>query len=196
MILKQNILEKGADERRKVYSIFADRDIAMVHLVLCTGLRAGALREINIEDLDFDNRRIRVIEKENFIKDIYIDDETIKVLQKWLKTREEYLNKREKESDALFISNVCKRISPRTFGNIIKEYSYNINKNITPHKLRSTFAMNVYDTTKDIYITSNLLGHKNVETTKRYTTVTEKRKQEAIDKLAKMYSEHQSDIYK
>ena len=195
--LKQNIINGVGNERAKArYAPWVDRDIAMVHLVLCTGLRAGAMREINMEDLDFENKRIRVVEKENFVKDIYIDDETIRVLSKWIVQREKYLLKKDKEVDALFIANTCKRISSTTFNDIIKKYSYNINKKITPHKLRSTFAMNVYGATGDIYITSNLLGHKNVETTKRYTTITEKRKHDAIDKLAKMYSEHQSDMYK
>ena len=71
---------------------------------------------------------------------------------------------------ALFISLQNRRISVRAVENLVKKYSKPISplKNISPHKLRSTYGTNLYRATKDIYIVADVLGHKDVNTTKKH----------------------------
>ena len=81
-----------------------------------------------------------------------------------------------KEEKALFLSLQNKRIAVRTVQNLVKKYAKIISplKKITPHKLRSTFGTELYRNTGDIYIVANVLGHKDVNTTKKhYAAVSE-----------------------
>lgn len=184
--LESNIINGiGSDRAKSRQEKWKERDLALVHLVLCTGLRVSALTEINISDVDLNNAVIRVTEKENFTRDVYLDKHTVQLLKKWITKRKELLD--DKESDALFISRERTRISTKATNEMIKKYAQTIGKHITTHKLRSTFAMNVYEATGDIYVTSNLLGHNSVETTKIYTTVTEQKKRAVADVLSNLY---------
>ena len=175
----------GSDLAKARQQQWKERDLAMVHLVLCTGLRVSALTEINVSDVNLENAVIRVVEKENFTRDIYLDQYTVQLIKKWLDKRNVLLN--GKTCDALFISNGRNRISTKATNEMIKKYAKTIDKHITTHKLRSTFAMNVYEATNDIYTTSELLGHKSVETTKVYTTVTEQKKRAVANILSELY---------
>ena len=72
--------------------------------------------------------------------------------------------------NALFLSSQRKRISVRTVEDLVKKYSTQVtpNKHITPHKLRSTYGTNLYKETGDIYLVADVLGHKDVNTTKKH----------------------------
>ena len=78
-----------------------------------------------------------------------------------------------------------KRLDASSVNDMIKKYTYNIDKKITAHKLRSTFATNIYEATGDIYVTSKLLGHANIETTKRYAALNKEKERNAMDKISK-----------
>ena len=163
-----------------------ERDYAIIMLALCTGLRVAALTEINISDIDFHAHTIRVTEKENITKDVYISNEVIEALQTWIdKRRQMFIEKGCDDNDALFISFRMNRLDAKSVNKMIKTYTYNIDKKITAHKLRSTFATNIYEATGDIYVTSKLLGHANIETTKRYAALSKEKEQNAIDKISK-----------
>lgn len=185
--IKKNMEEGfGSKRERAAQQKWIERDTAIMALALGTGLRVAALTEININDINFEEHTIRVTEKENITKDIYISDDVEKALKVWLNKRKQMLSKREDNSNgALFISFKMNRLNPDGVNDVIKKYTYNIDKKITAHKLRSTFGMNVYEATGDIFITSELLGHSNIETTKRYATVTEEKKRNAVDKISK-----------
>jgi len=75
-----------------------------------------------------------------------------------------------KEERALFISSQRKRMSVRSMEYLVKKYAKIATplKKITPHKLRSTYGTNLYRETKDIYIVAEVLGHKDVNTTKKH----------------------------
>ena len=86
-----------------------------------------------------------------------------------------YMDKRkgiipvEGHEDALFLSMQNKRISVRAVENLVKKYASNVSlKKITPHKLRSTFGTNLYQETGDIYLVADVLGHKDVNTTRKH----------------------------
>lgn len=184
-IVKENIKNGvGNEDAKSKQKEWFERDYAIIYLALCTGLRVSALTEINIDDIDFSNHTIRVTEKENFTKDIYINDKVEEALHVWIEKRKILMNGYD-DDNALFISHLRKRISTKSVNALVKKYTYNIDKKITAHKLRSTFAMNVYEATGDIYITSSLLGHANVETTKKYAAVTDKKRKQAIENMMK-----------
>ena len=80
---------------------------------------------------------------------------------------------------AFFIGNQKPRMSPKSIRTIVRQYTFNIDKHITPHKLRSTCATNLYDKTDDIYLVQHVLGHSSTNVTKRYTNVSENKKETA-----------------
>lgn len=185
--LKNNIKNGVGNNRAKAKQAhWYERDMAIMHLLLHTGLRVSALTEINLEDIDLSSNIIRVTEKENFTRDIFIDEITTSYLNEWLNKRKELMSGWD-NCEALFISNGRTRISSLTVNDLVKKYTYNIDKKITPHKLRATFATTVYNTTKDIYITSNLIGHASIETTKRYAAIADEQRRAAVNLIADIY---------
>ena len=91
-----------------------------------------------------------------------------------------------KNEPALFLSLQKRRITTRAVENIVKKYSLVATplKHITPHKLRSTFGTQLYRNTGDIYVVADVLGHKDVNTTKRhYAAITEDIRRSASTKV-------------
>lgn len=162
------------------------RDFLLFRIPIITGIRVTALDEINVEDIDFSNKTIKVTEKGNVTKDIYFDDKTDEYLRLWLRKREYLLD--GIECGALFISNQKKRMTTRSIGRIVQKYTEGIvDKHITPHKLRSTCGTNLYQQTKDIYLTSAVLGHKNVAVTRKYAAIFNEDRKNAATIIANLY---------
>lgn len=186
-IIKNNIKNGVGNSRAKAkQEHWYERDMCLIHILLHTGLRVTALTEIDVDDIDFENNIIRVTEKENFTRDIDINLDTVKYLKAWLEKRKELLEGWP-DVNALFISNNRTRINPNTVNKMVKKYCYNIDKKITPHKFRSTFATTVYSATQDIYITSDLIGHANIETTKKYAAINKEKRKAVINLLSDIY---------
>lgn len=154
------------------------RDYAMMTLALTLGLRVTSLTEINIEDIDFENNILKIIEKGDKTRSLIFSDNVKDALLDWIDKRADIL--RDIECDALFISNRKSRMTTRAVEKLVKKYSEGIDKHITPHKLRSTCGTNIYDATGDIYLTADVLGHRNIANTRRYAKVTGERKQKAL----------------
>ena len=76
----------------------------------------------------------------------------------------------EGHEEALFLSSQMKRMSVRTVENMVKKYTQTVttSKNITPHKLRSTYGTALYQETGDIYLVADVLGHSDVNTTRKH----------------------------
>lgn len=183
-IIKNNILSGcGNDLAKKRQKEWRNRDYAIIMVGLSLGLRVTSLSEINVDDIDFDNMEIKVAEKGNKTRYIPFGEKLKDVIERWLEDREVKMLRSGKNSDALFISKQMKRITPRAIGCIVKKYTYNIDKHISPHKLRSTCAINVYNTTGDLYLASYMLGHSNTETTKRYIKMSEEKKKQAANAM-------------
>ena len=108
----------------------------------------------------------------------------IEIIKIWLCDREKLL--KNDNCEALFISAKQQRIGVNTIRDMLKKYTYNIDKKITPHKLRSTAATNLYDATGDIYLVADVLGHHNIQNTKRYAKVSNSKKEFAADTLSKL----------
>ena len=174
----------GSQKAKSTQKKWQNRDIALITLGLSTGLRIGAIVGIDINDIDFKNKCINVIEKGDINKKIYIGTNTIKVLKEWIKDRKQFVDDSE---PALFICQGNRRISVRSVEKKFKAISEQTGKRLTPHKMRATCATRLYEQTGDIYLVQQQLGHKSIENTKRYAKVSEERKRTAANILDTLY---------
>ncbi len=159
-----------------------NRDLALISLGLTTGLRVSALVQINIQDIDFDNNVIRVIEKRGKTCNALFGNNVKEYLVAWLEDRKKYFP--AVNTDALFISNYNDRMTRYGVGTILKKYSEGItNKNVTPHVMRHSCATNLYEKTGDIYLCATVLNHQNVATTQRYAEISQAKKKSAANIL-------------
>ena len=169
----------GLTERQKKYHEKNKvRDLALLSLMLSTGMRVSECVGIDIRDVDFDNMRIKIVRKGGKEAYVYFSDEASEALLEYLDERKKLIPEKGHE-DALFLSGQLKRISVRSVENIVKKYSLTSVplKHITPHKLRSTFGTELYRATDDIYLVADVLGHSDVNTTrKHYADMDEDRK--------------------
>ncbi len=145
------------------------RDLALLTLLLGTGIRVSECVGLNIYDVDFDNMGIKVRRKGGYEDIVYFGEEVEKALSDYLDQREHIIPVSGHE-DALFLSMQNKRINVRSVENLVKKYSSLVTslKKITPHKLRSTYGTNLYQETGDIYLVADVLGHKDVNTTRKH----------------------------
>ena len=165
---------------------FVNRDLAIVTLGIGTGMRVGALTQIDVEDIDFKNNTIHVIEKGEKERYLSFGTNTRNILSAWLLDRSTYFN--EVETHALFISQWRQRLTVEGVKKLIKKYADGINgKHITPHKMRSSAATNMVKAGVDIQTIANILGHQSVTTTQRYAAVLEENKQQATNVLDEMF---------
>ena len=159
-------------------SNYPKRDLCIFMLGCRTGLRQSAITEIDISDIDFEDMKIQVVEKGNVYKDVLIDPDTVNLIRECIMERGDIPGE-----DALFVrfcKNGCKkRITAWDMKNLLDTYAIDINKRITPHKMRSTCATNLYIQTGDIYAVADRLGHANLENTKRYTDTVDKGRESA-----------------
>ena len=183
-IVKNNIMTNcGKDLTRKTMTDWAKRDYAIFMIGLSLGLRVTSLIEIDINDIDFDKKEIKVVEKGNKTRSIMFGSNIESVLKEWIQARTYIVKKSGIDIDALFISNRVSRMSVGGVEKMVSKYTYNINKRITPHKLRSTCATTLYNASGDIYLTADRLGHRNVATTRKYAKISEERKKKAADAM-------------
>lgn len=180
--LKINIINGvGSQKSMAEHAKWINRDLAIVTLGCSTGLRVSSISEINISDINFEKGSIVVREKGNKERNIYIGQNTIGIIQKWIEDRNRmYPNI---ETDALFVSRLQRRISQKQIHKLICMYSKSIGKHITPHKMRSSCATNLYEKTGDIYLVANVLGHKNIANTRRYARISEEKRRAAVEIL-------------
>ena len=162
------------------------RDKTIVSLALSTGMRVGAIINLNIDDINFDENFIRVIEKGNKSRSIPIGENTAQLLQDWIAVRN--MTFTNIDTNALFISRKNVRITSEAVGDMIKRYASDagINKHITPHKCRSSAATNLAAAGVDIQTIGHMLGHRSTNTTLRYISVLDEKKKEATGILDKL----------
>ncbi len=151
------------------------RDVAILVLFLGTGIRISELVGLNNEDIDFSTNSFRVTRKGGNQTILYFSEEVSQALQKYLAEKAENPDIPHDEH-ALFLSLKTQRISIRAVENLVKKYSRIVTplKKISPHKLRSTYGTQLYRETHDIYVVADVLGHKDVNTTrKHYAAISE-----------------------
>lgn len=146
-----------------------NRDLALLTLMLGTGIRVSECVGLDINDVDFDNERIKVVRKGGYEDFVYFGDEVHEVLANYMEQRKNMVTA-DGHENALFISSKKTRLCVRSVELLVKKYAQTVTtvKHITPHKLRSTFGTNLYQESKDIYLVADVLGHKDVNTTRRH----------------------------
>ena len=163
------------------------RDLAILTLFLGTGIRVSELVGINISDIDFKINGFKITRKGGNQVILYFSNEVKDTLIEYLKDRNK-IRTISGHEDALFISLQRKRISVRTVENLVKKYTRIVTnlKNISPHKLRSTYGTNLYRETGDIYLVADVLGHKDVNTTKKHYAAIDDEKRRMAAKVVKL----------
>ncbi len=157
------------------------RDVAMLSLLLGTGMRISECVGIDLGDLDIEETAVSIHRKGGKEETVYFSDEVAKALRPYLEARAQMIPESGSEK-ALFLSLQNRRMSVRSAENMVKKYASIVTplKHITPHKLRSTYGTHLYQETGDIYLVADVLGHSDVNTTKKhYAAIDETRRREA-----------------
>ncbi len=161
------------------------RDCAILTLFLGTGIRISELVGLNNESIDFSNNSFIVTRKGGNQAILYFSEEVGDALAAYMAQKEEDPRVAPDET-ALFLSLQYRRITVRAVENLVKKYAKIVTplKKITPHKLRSTYGTSLYRETGDIYIVADVLGHRDVNTTrKHYAAITEDNRRSVANKV-------------
>lgn len=151
------------------------RDTAILTLFLGTGIRISELVGLDNNSFDFEENSFLVTRKGGNQAILFFSDEVKYALQEYIAEKRNDPKVPETE-EAFFLSMQYKRINVRTVEILVKKYSKLVSplKKITPHKLRSTYGTRLYNSTGDIYIVADVLGHRDVNTTKKhYAAITQ-----------------------
>ena len=175
---------KLTGQARVYYEKTKERDLAILTLLLGTGIRVSECVGLDLGDVDFKNNGITVSRKGGNQMVIYFGEEVEKALRTYMESSRKAVNPLPGHENALFLSTQRKRMGVQSVENMVKKYARQVtpNKKITPHKLRSTYGTALYKETGDIYLVADVLGHKDVNTTKKhYAAIDEDRRRSAAD---------------
>ncbi|MDR0426924.1 MAG: tyrosine-type recombinase/integrase [Clostridiales bacterium] len=166
----------GSERRQRYAQKTRLRDLAILTLFLGTGVRISELVGLDTGDLDLKANAVNITRKGGNKSVVYFSDEVRAALKGYLafrdgeQTADTPLGRAIAETSALFISLKGNRISVRAVELLVKKYAAAVTplKKITPHKLRSTYGTTLYRETQDIYVVADVLGHNDVNTTKKH----------------------------
>lgn len=171
--------EKLTGQALRYYEKTKNRDLAILTLLLGTGIRVSECVGLDVNDIDFKNNGITVTRKGGSQMVIYFGDEVAEALLHYIETDRKKIAPLPGHENALFFSTQRRRMGVQAVENMVKKYACQVtpNKKITPHKLRSTYGTSLYKETGDIYLVADVLGHKDVNTTKKhYAAIDEDRR--------------------
>ncbi len=185
-----DVVESGkglSDAQLRYHEHTKDRDLALMTLLLGTGIRVSECVGLNMADIDFSVNGIRIVRKGGSEVIVYFGQEVERALKAYLELRRKTIGATGHE-DALFLSLQNKRLSVRSVQNLVKKYAQLVTrlKKISPHKLRSTYGTSLYRETGDIYLVADVLGHKDVNTTKRHYAQIEDERRRMAAKAVKL----------
>lgn len=187
---------QGLSSTQKHYHKFTKyRDVAILTLFLGSGIRISELVGIDINDLDFVNNTFSVTRKGGYQDILAFGEEVRRALLDYLLQREA-IEPCLGHENALFLSIQRKRLTVRAIENLVKKYAKIAVplKKISPHKLRSTYGTMLYQESGDIYLVADVLGHKDVNTTKKhYAALSEDRRRVAA-RLVKLREDEPAAI--
>lgn len=161
------------------YQKTKNRDLAILTLLLGTGIRVSECVGLDVRDVDFKNNGITVTRKGGNQMVVYFGKEVADALDQYIQTDRKKITPLSGHENALFLSTQRRRMGVQAIENMVKKYARQVtpNKKITPHKLRSTYGTSLYKETGDIYLVADVLGHKDVNTTKKhYAAIDEDRR--------------------
>ena len=173
------LAEKGyglSNRQLKIQSLTKYRDVAILSVFLGTGIRISECVGLDRKDVDLSINAISVTRKGGARSVLYFSDEVAKAIVDYLEwldnqiSEETKFAKRISDNNALFLSLRGNRITVRAVQILVEKYCSIVSplKKITPHKLRSTFGTTLYRETQDIYVVADVLGHRDINTTKKH----------------------------
>ena len=156
-----------------------------------TGIRVSECVGLDITDIDFNSNGIRVIRKGGSEMIVYFGDEVEQALKTYINGSRKLINPQEGHENALFYSTQRRRIGVGAVENLVKKYSRQVTplKKITPHKLRSTYGTTLYQETGDIYLVADVLGHKDVNTTRKHYAAQDESRRRSAANVVKLRKE-------
>lgn len=165
------------------------RNIAIFTLFLGTGIRVSECVGLDITDIDFRENRIRIIRKGGKEEFVYFGEEVEKALTDYIEGPRKEITPLPGHEHALFYSIQKRRISVQAIENLVEEYASQITtfKHITPHKLRSTYGTSLYRETGDIYLVAEVLGHNDVNTTRKHYAALEDDKKRSAASCVRLH---------
>lgn len=175
-------------QKKVYYEKTKIRDLAIITLLLGTGIRVSECVGLDIVDVDFKNNGIKVTRKGGSEMVIYFGEEVAKALLNYLNINRKSITTIAGHENALFLSTQRKRMGVQAVENMVKKYARQVtpNKKITPHKLRSTYGTALYKETGDIYLVADVLGHKDVNTTKKHYAAIDDDRRKSAAKAVKL----------
>ena len=187
--------EKLTKSQLKYHEKTKVRDVALLTLLLGTGIRVSECVGLDFEDVDFSNNGLSIHRKGGYNTVVYFPDEVRDALLDYLEQRKQIIAC-EGSENALFLSLQNKRITVRAVENLVKKYARNVTtlKKITPHKLRSTFGTNLYRESGDIYLVADVLGHKDVNTTRKHYAAQEDENRRRAARMVRLREDIPRDI--
>jgi len=161
--------DKLTKKQQSYHKATKTRDLAIVTLLLGTGIRVSECVGLDVQDVDFNHNGIKIIRKGGNEAIVYFGDEVREALIDYIAQRKDILPMAGHEN-ALFLSMQKRRLTVRSVENLVKKYSQSVIalKHISPHKLRSSYGTALYNETGDIYLVADVLGHKDVNTTRKH----------------------------
>lgn len=184
-MLSQSATGEGLTKKQKEFQkLTSKRDFALISLFLGTGIRVSECVGLNLADIDLENNAFLVTRKGGNQVVLYFPPEVAEALADYIEERKQ-IETLPGHEDALFLSLQKRRMTQRAIQNLVKKYAAvaaPLKPKISPHKLRSTFATNLYQETGDIYLVADVLGHSSVDTTrKHYAEMTDQRRRMAAE---------------
>ena len=170
--------------QKKMSEATAKRDLAIITLLLNTGIRVSECAGLDLSDINFDDNTIKIVRKGGFEDQLYINENIRNTLRDYISNERPALlpeDDGDKEA-ALFISLQHRRLTVRSIQHMVEKYGKNtgLKEKLSPHKLRRTYGTALYNKTSDIYMVADVLGHTDVNTTvKHYAAIEEEHKRRA-----------------
>jgi len=168
-----------------VGTILGIRDYAIYAMMYQLGLRVGEVHDLDLENLDFKNRKITVMGKGRKPRTLHVNDELIEIVSQYLAVRDKFLN--SWLSKALFVSKKGNRLAIRTmednFKKVLLQAGLNIPFNVTCHTLRHSLASHLNDNGVDVLVIQSILGHSITRSTEPYIHPSQDRIRQALEKL-------------
>jgi len=161
-------------------NVYESRDRAILELLYSCGLRVSELVGINLNNLDLTSMSVKVLGKGNKERMVPLGSKASTAIKTYISQRLDL----KPEDDYLFVNSRGGRLSTRSIDRIIKKYAAisGIPKNISPHVLRHTFATHLLGGGADLRAIQEMLGHKSLSTTQRYTHISIEKIMEIYDK--------------
>lgn len=181
-------------QKKRYYEKTKSRDLALITLMLGTGIRVSECVGLDINHIDFKECGIKITRKGGNEMVVYFGEEVKSVLSKYLEERLK-IHALTGHENALFLSTQKKRLNVRSVENMVKKYSKEVtpNKNITPHKLRSSYGTALYKETNDIYLVADVLGHKDVNTTRKHYAAIDENRRKSAASFVKLKGKEESE---